>query len=318
MRRLALLLLMLATPAASQTAGEKIYTLGVLSPNAASLELTRAVTLPELAKLGFTEGHNLVVNARLGDTAAMPRLVRELLLGGPGAIIAIGIDAALAAHAATSTVPIVIFGDDPVGAGLAASLGHPGGNVTGEVIFATELDGKRLDLLHEAVPTARRVAALFRAGSPQQPASERELQGVAARLGIELIAVNVAASDEYPAAFTAMQDAGAQALVITAHPQFYADAARLLALARDTGLPTVCEWAEMAQAGCVLGYGPDRAELRRRLAHYVALIFHGASPGELPIEQPSVFSFAVNMKTARALGIELPPSLLVRADEVIE
>jgi putative ABC transport system substrate-binding protein len=158
----------------------------------------------------------------------------------------------------------------------------------------------------------------LRAGSPQRQASERELHGVAARLGVELLAVDAAGPGEYPAAFATMRAAGVQALVIMAHPQFYSDATRLLALARDTGLPTVCEWAEMAHAGCVLGYGPDRAALRRRLAHYVARIFRGAAPGELPIEQPSVFEFAVNLKMARALGIEIPPSLLVRADEVIE
>jgi putative tryptophan/tyrosine transport system substrate-binding protein len=115
-----------------------------------------------------------------------------------------------------------------------------------------------------------------------------------------------------------MRAAGAQALVIMAHPEFYRDATRLLALAGEAGLPTVCEWAEMARFGCVLGYGPDRAALRRRVAEYVARIFRGAAPGELPIEQPTVFEFAVNLKAARALGLELPPALLARADEVIE
>jgi putative tryptophan/tyrosine transport system substrate-binding protein len=133
-----------------------------------------------------------------------------------------------------------------------------------------------------------------------------------------LLIVDAAGPDDYPAAFAAMRAARAQALVIMAHPRFYGDAARLLALAREAGLATACEWADMAHSGCVLGYGPDRAALRRRLAHYVARIFRGAAPGELPIEQPTVFEFAVNLKTARALGLIIPTSILARADEVIE
>jgi putative tryptophan/tyrosine transport system substrate-binding protein len=319
MRRLAFfLLIMLAMPAAPQAAGEKVYRLGVLAPSTASLDLTRSFTLPELAKLGFSEGRNLVVDARVGGATVMPALARELLLAQPDAVFTSDIDGARAVHAATSSVPIVTFGHDPVRAGLAASLVRPAGNVTGVVIFAAQLDGKRLDLLHEAVPTARRVAALLKAGWPERQDTERELRGVAARLGLELLPADAAGPEDYPAAFTAMRASGAQALVIMAHPQFYADASRLLTLARETGLPTACEWAEMAHSGCLLGYGPDRAALRRRLAHYVARIFHGAAPGELPIEQPVAFKFAINLKTARALGIEISPSLLARADEVIE
>jgi len=319
MRRLAFfLLIMLAMPAAPQAAGEKVYRLGVLAPHTASLDLTRSFTLPELAKLGFSEGRNLVVDARVGGATVMPALARELLLAQPDAVITIDIDGARAVHSTSSSVPIVTFGHDPVRAGLAASLVRPAGNVTGVVIFAAQLDGKRLDLLHEAMPSARRVAALLRAGSPERQDSERELRAVAARLGLELLAIEAAGPEDYPAAFAAMRAAGAQALVIMAHPQFYRDANRLLALACEAGLPPVCVWADMAHSGCVLGYGPDRAALRRRLAHYIARIFRGAARGEVPIEQPTIFEFAVNLKTAQALGIEVPPSLLVRADEVIE
>lgn len=312
-----LLLIALAAPAASQTAGEKVYRLGLLAPSAASLDFTRSMTLPELATLGFSKGRNLAVDAQVAGADAMAEAVRALLLADPDAIIAIGGDAARTVHAATRTVPIVMFGDDPVRAGLAESLVRPAGNVTGVVIFAAQLDGKRLDLLHEVVPYARRVAALLRPG-PEREASEREVRDVATRLGVELLSVDAAGPDDYPAAFAAMRAAGAQALVITAHPQFYGDADRLLTLARDAGLPTICEWAEMARSGCLLGYGPDRAALRRRLTHYVARIFRGAVPGEMPIEQPTVFDFAANLKTARALNLVIPPSILVRADEVID
>ena len=160
MKRLWLLLPVLLWPCAASAAAEKIYRLGELASSTAALEITRSSTLPELAKLGYREGRNLVIDERVGDAAAMPRLARETLLTKPDAIIAIGADAIAAAAAATSSVPIVIFGGDPVSRGLAINLSHPDGNVTGVVILVAELDAKRLDLLHEAVPAARRIGAL--------------------------------------------------------------------------------------------------------------------------------------------------------------
>jgi putative ABC transport system substrate-binding protein len=309
---------MFTTPVGAQTAGEKVYRLGELAPSAASLEFTRSVTLPELAKLGFIEGRNLVVTERVGDAAAMQGLPRELLLTNPDVIIAIGPDAIRAASEATSTVPIVNFGPNLVERGLAASLARPGGNITGVVILGPELDAKRLDLLHEALPAAHRVGALLLPSGPDRLSSEREMRAFAVRAGIELLTYEASGPDDYPTAFASMRAAGAQAAVIQANPIFYRDAARLAQLAIETGLPTICEWAEMAKSGCLLGYGPDRAELRRRIAHYVARIFQGTAPGELPIERPTHFEFAVNLRTAQALGATIPQSILFRADEVIE
>ena len=194
----------------------------------------------------------------------------------------------------------------------------PGGNVTGIAILAAELDGKRLDLLHEAVPAARRIAALMLPAAPLRRASEEELRAAAASTGVELLVFDAAGPGEYPAAFAAMRAGGARALVIVADPTFNRDAESLARLALKTGLPTVCEWAEMARSGCLLGYGPSRPELRRRLAYFVARIFQGAAPSDLPIEQPTHFEFTINLKTAKALGLTIPPSLLARADEVIE
>lgn len=296
----------------------RVYRLGELEPSAASLELTHSLTLPELAKLGFSEGRNLVLDGRVGDAATMPGLARELLLAHPDAIIATGPDATRAAHEATTTVPLVMFGPDPVRYGWAASLAHPGGNITGVAILAVELDGKRLDLLHEAVPASRRVAALLMPSVPGRQPSEREMRAVAASVGVDLLTFDAIGPEDYPAAFAAMRAAAAQGLVIVANPTFYRDAASLAQLALEAGLPTVCEWAEMAQSGCMLGYGPNRPELRRRLAHFVARIFQGAAPGDLPIEQPTHYEFVINLKTANALGLTLPPSILARADEVIE
>jgi putative tryptophan/tyrosine transport system substrate-binding protein len=318
MKRLLIFLLALAAPLIAPAAGEKVYRLAELEPTAASLELTHSLTLPELAKLGFSEGRNLVLDARVGDAAAMAGMARELVLADPDAIIAVGPDATRAARQATTTVPLVVFGPDPMRSGWATSLAHPGGNVTGVTMLAVELDGKRLDLLHEAVPAARRVAALLMPSVPGQQPSEREMRDVAASDGVDLLTFDATGPEDYRTAFAAMRAVAAQGLVIMANPTFYRDAALLARLAIEAGLPTVCEWAEMAQSGCLLGYGPNRPEMRRRLAHFVAHIFQGAAPGDLPIEQPTHYEFVVNLKTAEALGLTVPRSILARADEVIE
>jgi putative ABC transport system substrate-binding protein len=318
MRRRAFLFLPLAltAPAAAQTTGERIYRLGVLAQPGLSLGSIRSATLPELARLGFSEGRNLVVDARVGEAPALPDLARELLLAHPDAIIASGGLAIDAARGATTTVPIIGFAAEQ----LQVSLARPGGNVTGVVLLQAALDGKRLDLLHEAVPQAHRIAALHqRTGAITRRDSDREMGAVAARAGVELLTTFEAdGPEDYPAAFAAMRAAGAQALVITGNPRFFRDAGQLAALAAATGLPTACEWAEMARSGCLLGYGPRLTELRRRLADYAAQIFRGARPGDLPIETPTHFDFTINLRTARTLGLAVPPSLLIRADEVIE
>ena len=316
MKRLVLTVMIFGASVTSVPATEKIYRLGDLEPSATSAEITRSVILPELAMLGFREQVNLAVDERVGNAAAFPRLAQELVLSRPDAIIAFGGNAILAARNATSTIPIVTFGPDLIQLGVAASLARPGGNVTGVVVLGVELDAKRLDLLHQTVPTARRMAALV--SRSDILSSESAMRAVAANNGIELVVFEGDGPDDYPAAFAAMHAAGAQALAITATPYFYRDAALLARLASEAGLPTICEFAETAYSGCLLGYGPDRPELRRRMAHQVAQIFRGAAPGDLPIEQPTHYGFAINLKTANALGLTVPQSLLARADEVIE
>jgi putative ABC transport system substrate-binding protein len=311
---LAFLALVLANWGA--TAADKSYRLGDLEPTAASAEITQNTTVPELAKLGFQEGTNLVIDQRVGDDTAMPGLAQDLILSRPDAIIAFGTNAILAAHKASTTIPIVTFGPDPVTLGLAASVARPGGHVTGVDDLLVELNAKRLDLLLQAVPMAKRVAALV--SRSRNDASERAMREVAASTGAELFVFKADGPDDYPAAFAAMRSAGAEALAMTATPYFYRDAPLLARLALEAGLPTVCEFAETAHFGCLLGYGPDRPELRRRMAHYVAKIFHGAAPGDLPIERPTHYQFAVNLKTAKAFGLTIAPSILARADEVIE
>jgi putative ABC transport system substrate-binding protein len=236
----------------------------------------------------------------------------------PDAIFAIGPDAVSAARGATATIPIVVFSADPVAAGYAESRAHPGGHVTGVSISAGELNAKRLDLLHEAVPGARRVAALMLTSVPEPTSGEQAMRDVAHAIGIDFLRYDADGPEGYPAAFVAMRAAGVQALVIQANPIFYRDAAQLAALALGAGLPTVCEWAEMAHSGCLLGYGPSRTELRRRNGVQIAKIFQGAAPADMPIETATRFEFAINSNTAKALGIAVPQAILARADEVIE
>jgi ABC-type uncharacterized transport system substrate-binding protein len=304
-------------PALAQ-APNRVYRLGHLAPSAISETLTREIALPELARLGFVEGRNLVFDGHVGEPDALPGLMRELLAARPDAVVAIGPAALAAAGVATRAVPIVTFGSDPIELGLAQSYARPGGNVTGIVILANELEVKRLSILHEVVPDRRRMAVLMSSSPVAGAAGEAALRKAAAGLGLELLAFTVTAPADYPAAFAAMRAAGAQALVISAAPEFNRDAKQLAALALEARLPTVCEWADLAHAGCLIGYGPSRAELRKRMAAQIALIFRGTAAGDVAIELPTLFEFAVNQKIAKSLDLSIPAGVLVRADEVIE
>jgi len=213
-------------------------------------------------------------------------------------------------------VPIVVLGSELVELGLAASYAQPRGNVTGVVVLTRELDAKRLSLLLEAVPDRRRVAALIpQAGSE---GFEVSLRKAAAGLGVELLVFAVATPGDYPAAFEAMRAQGAQALVIAAAPEFQRDGRQLAGLALEARLPTVCEWANMAHAGCLIGYGANFTAVRKRMADQIAQIFRGVAPGDIPIERPTAFEFALNLRIAKTLDLILPSAVLTRADEVIE
>lgn len=294
---------------------DRVYRLGHLSVDRADTA-RRPRTLTELARLGFIEGRNLVFEGRSGTPDALPRLMGELLATRPDAVWAVGIDPALAAAAATRTVPIVVYGADPVGLGFAQSYARPGGNVTGVVILTGELDVKRLSILREALPDRRRMAALL---SPaQRPIIEPPLLQAAAGLGVELHVFSAATPEEYPAAFAAMRAAGAEALLIGAGPEFARDVRQLAALALEARLPTACQWADMTRDGCMIGYGPSRIALRRRVAQQLAMILRGTPPGEVAIERPAVFELALNQRVARSLGVSLPVTVLAGADEVFE
>ena len=293
--------------------------MAVISPAEASVKSFRIFQLPELARLGFVVGRNLTLTTHFGLPAIMPELARQAIATKPDVVVAVSTVAILAVKEASSTVPIVMsfIGEDPTAKGLAVSLARPGGSATGVAMMAAELDGKRTSLLHEFVPVARRIAILT-GRPPRHAEGAEEAQRVARELGLETDVFYADEPADYVPAFAGMRIARSEALVIISAPDFFRDAALLSRLALEVGLPTVCEWASMARDGCLIGYGPNFAELWRRPADYVARILRGAKPGELPIEQPALFDFAVNLKTAKALGITIAPAVLVRADEVFE
>jgi putative ABC transport system substrate-binding protein len=316
----ALLLVLFALSGFSlgQTAA-KSYRLGILSPSSGTVERIRAYMLPALALEGFVEGRNLDIEALSGTTQELLPLAQQLLAGKPDAIVAAGSAAISAIRAYSGTVPIVgsMIGTDPILEGFAVSLAKPGGNVTGVVMLAPELDAKRLELLRETIPNAHRIATLA-TSEARERANLLAMQQAATTMGIELLVVYAGSPADYPAALAAARSGGATALAIVSAPEFFSNAATLTALALEAGLPTVCEWRSMAEQGCLLGYGPDLVELQGRIAHYLARIFRGAKPGELPIERPEHYQFAINLRTAKALGLTIPPSVLARADDLIE
>jgi len=300
-------------------APDKVHRVAVISFSASSIETFRSFVVPELAKLGFVEGRNLAVTMHIGLLEHMPEVAREALAANPDVIVATGDPAIRAVKATSSNVPVVMsfIGVDPVGLGLAQSLARPGGSVTGIWMLARDLDGKRLVLLHDAVPSARRIAILAMR-PPVHTDTIKEMQRIGQGLGLEVHAYFANGPNDYPEAFASMRAARIEAVAILASPVFNRDAAVLSRMALGAGLPTVCEWASMSRDGCLIGHGPNLAALRLRVADYVARILRGTPPGDLPIELPAKFETAVNLRTAKQLGLILPQTITTRADEVIE
>jgi putative tryptophan/tyrosine transport system substrate-binding protein len=312
------ILLALALLAGLTAAQERVYRLAVLSPNPATMEAMRTIILVQLAKQGFVDGRNLRVDTRFGEIEVLPVLAKELVAAAPDVIFASSNLSVEAALAATKSVPIVMFGQDPGGSGYAQSLARPGGQVTGVAILTADLDVKRLELLRDLVPGARRAAVLIHHTARDNALRDETLNQVAARHGLVLSFHYIGHAQDYASAFGAMREMGAEFLIVSANTNFARDVTTIASLARELQLPTVCEWQEMAAQGCLLGYGPSRSELYRLSANYIARILKGAVPGELPIEQPANFELGVNMQVAHAVGVTIPPTLLLRADEVTE
>jgi putative ABC transport system substrate-binding protein len=314
-----LILLVLALPADAQ---EKTWRLGFLTPGASTLlpGSIGGTTLPLLAERGFIEGRNLVfIPAPAdGNLALLPQLADTLAQQRVDVIITVGVLATREAMRAAPGTPIVLSfaGEDPVETGLAGSLARPGGSVTGIFFRGTESDVKRLALLREALPAASVFG--FLAAPDLGPQRTEHLARTAANLGISLMTRIVRQPGEYAAAFEAFHAAGAAGVLVMGTTIFARDAPLFTPLATQQGFASVCEWDYMAREGCTLAFGPDVVALRRLTGDYVARIFNGANPAELPIQQPDRFTLTVNLRAAAQLNIKLSPTLLAHADEVIE
>jgi putative ABC transport system substrate-binding protein len=275
-----------------------------------------------LQESGFAVGRNVAIDYRWADGRydRLPALAAELVNVPVNVLVTTGGEpSGLAAKAATSTIPIVFAaGGDPVKAGLVSSLNRPSGNLTGLSQFTYSLEAKRLGLLHEMVPAARAVAVLVNPANPNLPDQMRDLQDAAVRARVELLRVSVGADAELAGVAAQLAENRAEALFVAADPFFNSRRAQVVAIAAQARLPAMYEFREFAAAGGLMSYGSNLVDGYRQIGVYAGRVLDGAKPGELPVLQPTVFELVINLKTAKALGCEVPPMLLARADEVIE
>jgi putative tryptophan/tyrosine transport system substrate-binding protein len=312
----ALGLLLLAAPLAADAQREKVWRIGILEPYAAGEPVNDQIR-QYLREIGYSEGRNIAIEWRhgAGETTGFSALATDLVRRKPDALVAIGEPAIRAAREATTTIPIIAGSDDLVGEGHVASLARPGRNVTGVSILASELNAKRLEVLTQAVPSASRVAILWdpATGSFHLPL----VQAVARTRNLELKVHEVRSGEDVKAAFDAARAWRADALNVLASPLLHALRQPIIDEAERNRLPAIYQWEESARAGGLMSYGPVRAEAYRAICVQLDRVLKGAKPAELPIVQPTKFEFVINLKTAKALGLTIPPSLLVQADKVI-
>jgi len=308
--------------AEAQQAG-KVYRIGYLStPTRESVENVLQAFLRRLRELGWIEGQNLIIEYRWaeGDVERLPALAAELVKRKVDLIVAPAGSAALAAKKATSSIPIVmIFPSDPVELGLVASLSRPGGNITGTTFApGPEIYGKQLQILKETLPRASRIAILSSPADPSFALQMREVEATAHSMHLRLQYVEAKGPEDFDSAFAAMAREHADALVVGGTSTFLAHRTRLAEFAVKGRLPTMYSFRESVEAGGMMAYAVNMVDFVGRSAVYVDKILKGAKPADLPVEQPTKFELIINLKAAKALGITVPQSVLVRADAVIE
>jgi putative ABC transport system substrate-binding protein len=300
----------------------KIQRIGYLTANSSSVELPRIETFRQgLRAFGYIEGQNLAIDYRFtdGKFERLPDVAAELVRLKVDVLVANTTNAALAAKHATSTIPIFFMGvSDPIEAGLVDSLARPGGSITGLTNIAPVLSGKRLELLKETVPKLSRVAVLW---DPQNPGStpqwkESELAGK--ELGLRLHSMRVSRADKFESAFKEAIEAHSAALAVTLNPLANSNQKRVVELAAKNRLPAIYAQGGFVDAGGLMSYGPSFAADGRDAARLVDKILKGAKPADLPVEQPTKFTLMINLKTAKALGLTIPPVVLMRAEKVIK
>jgi len=305
---------------AQQASMPMIGWLSSLSPEGGKPNL--AAFRKGLADAGHVEGQNVQIEYRWanGNYDQLPAMAADLVRRRVALIVTSGGEpAAFAAKAATATIPIVmVMGGDPVKEGLVVSLNRPGANVTGATVYAYNMESKRLGLLHEAVPAAKTIAVLVNPASPAAELQTREVQEAAPHLGVEVVIFNAHGADEFESLFAAMTERKAGALLVTADPSLYTERGRLIALAAQHRLPAIYEWRLHTVEGGLMSYGTVLTDAYIQVGRYAGRILKGEKPEDLPVAQPANFQFVINLKTAKMLGLEIPPTLSARADEVIE
>jgi putative tryptophan/tyrosine transport system substrate-binding protein len=305
--------------ARAQQRGKK-YIIGRFNAGSATEPLNDVFT-EILRELGWVEGENVVFERRYAENRLerLPELAADLVRLKVDVIVATGTLAPLAAKRATSTIPIVMTGaGDPLGTGLVDSLARPGGDVTGMSLMVPELGGKRLELLKELLPRLARVAVLWNAANPYSALVFKQVQAAGTILGIEVQSLEVRQPDDFDGAFETVRRQHPDALMTVEDPLTINHRKRIADFAIGELLPTLQGFREFVAAGALMSYGANVIDLARRAAGYVDKILKGANPADLPVEQPTKFDLVINLTTAKTLGLTVPPSLLARADEVIE
>ena len=299
----------------------RAHRIGFMGNSTAALEANLVGPFREgLRQLGYVEGRNLTIEYRWaeGDYTRFPKLVIELAKLGVEVIVTAGTPAALAAQKNAPNIPLVMAAvGDPVGAGLVRDLAHPGGNSTGLSAIAPDLEGKRIELLQEVVGKPSHIALLTNPSNPFHVAAGKQASAACESLGIKLTEVGVRSSAELAAAFDTITRARPDALIMLADRVFLHERKKIVQFTAANRLPAVYAYRELVDAGGLMSFGPNYADMHRRAAVYVDKVLRGAKPGDLPIELPTKFELIINMRTANALGITIPESVLVLADELI-
>ena len=300
----------------------KIPRLGYISAQSrASEDARREGFRLGLRELGYIEGKNIVVDYIYadGDIARLPAIAADLVRQKVDMIIATGNVVVPVAQQATRTIPIVFpLHGDPVGSGVVASLARPGGNVTGLTSLAYEISSKRLEIIKDTVPRLARVAVVSNSNNPDHANYVKEMKAAAAKLGVQAQFLTVNGSDDFERVFSTIAKSGVQAFIFFADEFFNLHRERIAAFAVKNRLPMISHTREWTEAGGLMSYGIDVPDQFRRAATYVDKILKGAKPGDLPVQQPTRFELVINLKTAKQIGLKIPPSVLARADRVIE
>jgi putative ABC transport system substrate-binding protein len=300
----------------------KLYRIGFLGNSTAALEANLVGPFREgLRDLGYVEGRNILIEYRWADGKyeRFPALVAELIAQKVDVIVTAGAPATLAVKQATTSVPLVFIAvGDPVAIGVVPSLSHPGGNITGLASISTEMDAKRLELLREVIPHVSHIAVLWNASNPVQALAEKQVQAAAQVLQMKVLSLGVRNKGEIENAFAAMVRKRPDALLVLTDRLLLHHRVLIMDFAARHNIPGVHGYRELVEAGGLMSYGPSYADMHRRAAYFVDRILKGAKAGDLPVERPAKFDLVINMKAAKAFGLTIPQSVLLRATEVIQ